>query len=707
MEKAFSLKINKDGIATLLFDLPKEKVNKLHSKVLKELSTLLDKLQSNKKIKVLLIESAKKGIFIAGADINEIKDITDKKTAFNIVREGQNILSKIEALPYPTIAVINGACMGGGTELVLCCDFRVMTDNPKAKIALPEVNLGIIPGFGGTQRMPRLIGLMQGLQMILSGKAIDGKKALKIKLIDGYFPEAYMKDRLPAFIERVLQKEERDSIIATRQKRHLLERFSLGRKLILKKAKDNLVKKTNGHYPAPFAALSVISKTYGGNLDKGLKIEAREFANVAIGQISKNLIDLFFISETLKKETGVATNVKTRQIKSTATLGAGIMGGGIAWLFSKIDLPVRIKDVNWAGIGLGYKQINSIYQQLKKIRKMDDRQINLKFNKITSTLDYRGFDDVDLIVEAVIEDIKIKKIVFSEVEKHVKDSTIIASNTSALSINKMAKAFKKPERFIGMHFFNPVNRMPLVEVIPGKETSDEVVATIVEISKKAGKVPIVVQDCAGFLVNRILLPYMNEAMFILEDVGDIEKIDAVIKNFGMPMGPFALADEVGVDVGYKVAKILEEAYGERMQVCPLLEDVYKKLELLGKKSGKGFYIYGKGKKEVNQQVQGLSHRNATSLAKDDILDRAILTMVNEAAKCLEEKVVIKVEHLDIAMIMGTGFPAFRGGLLKYVDQRGIKEIVARLHMFEAKYGKRFTPSKLLVEMADKGKKFYS
>lgn len=721
---ALELTIDKNGVANLIFDLPNEKVNKLSAPVLAELEKALNVIDGNKGIRVLIITSEKKDIFIAGADINEIREIRDLDDAFKKVSRGQNILTKIAELKIPTVAIINGACLGGGLELALACKYRVAVSNPKTVLGLPEVNLGIIPGFGGTQRLPKLVGLEESLKIILSGKAVDSNKAFKIGLIDDIIREEFLEEKLGHFVSEILRNPKDNYYLQTRlkakRKRFLFETLCFGKYLIYYLTRKDLFQKTKGNYPAPSYALEVIRMTYGKTYaSRGLKTEVEAFCELVIGDISKNLIEIFFTNEELKKDVGVSVELeKSRDIKNAALLGAGIMGGGIAWLFSNYDISIRIKDITQTAIAIGYNQVVKIYNQLKKIRKYSAEQVNAKTAKITAATDYSGFGDVEVVVEAVVENMGVKKKILAEVEAKVRKDTIIASNTSSLSISEMSHALQNPERFVGMHFFNPVNRMPLIEVIRGEKTNDVTIATIVKLSKKLGKTPIVVKDVAGFLVNRILLPYMNEASYLLQEGAEVARIDYFIEKFGMPMGPFVLADVVGIDVGVKVAHSLREAYGPRMRVSDILDEIYSNhKELLGKKTGKGFYLHSKNEKskpQLNNQILAIlvKVRKEKSIkefyiSEAEITDRCILTMVNEAAKCLEENVVKNARYLDMAMIMGSGFPAFRGGVLRYADSFGIKNVVNRLWEFEKKYGKRFEVSKLLTEMAAKNQKFYS
>ncbi|MGB5444378.1 MAG: 3-hydroxyacyl-CoA dehydrogenase NAD-binding domain-containing protein, partial [Psychromonas sp.] len=710
-----------EGVATLTFDFPGEKINKLDSGALMELKAHLEALAKNEEIKLLVFRSAKKGIFIAGADINEIKDLLEQEKTYQTIRSGQLIIDAIANLPFPTLAVINGACLGGGCELALACTYRIATDDPKAMIGLPEINLGIIPGFGGCVRLPKLIGLQGALQLILPGKPVAPKKALRLKLVDHLYNNALEEKSVADFIERLVDDKFFAKRIITRHSnsaknvtQKLLEDNILGQKLIFKKAQMDLLKKTKGQYPAPLKALETIAKTINLKTQQALEIEARAVSELAVSEISKNLIQLFFTSEALKKETGVAdTSITALPIEQAAVLGAGVMGGGIAWLFSKNDIPVRLKDIQWDAVSKGYQTAALYYQQMKKIRKIKDNQIRVKMNHLAGTINYNGFKQIDLVVEAVVEKMDVKKAVLAEAEAHLPDHAILASNTSSLSISEMAADLKRPENVIGMHFFNPVNRMPLVEIIPGEKTSAQTIATLVQLAKRCGKTPIVVANCAGFLVNRILITFLNEAALILEEGGVVTEMDKAIEAFGLPMGPFVLADEVGIDIGFHVAKILEQAYGERMQVAGIFTQIFQEEKLLGKKAGVGFYLHKAKKRVYNEDLDEIieSYRFARGIAartfnSEEIVDRCILIMVNEAAKCLQENVVKNPAYLDMAMIMGTGFPAFRGGLLKYADNRGISSICDRLNALAGLYGERFRPAQLLVEKAANKQKFY-
>jgi len=710
------------GVANLVFDLPNEKVNKLSKNVLEELERAINVIDGNKGIRVLIISSHKKDIFIAGADINEIRSINSEDEARQKVAKGQDILNKLAKVKIPTIALINGACLGGGLELAMACKYRVAVLNPKTQLGLPEVNLGIIPGFGGTQRLPALVGLEESLKIILSGKSIEAEKALKIGLIDDAFHEEFLQEKLSEFVTEIIKNSDKNKFLLRRKndarKRFYAEVLMLNKFMIFYFAKKNLWEKTKGHYLAQFFALEVIKKTYRKTYGtKGFKIELDAFCELVTGEICKNLIEIFFTSEALKKEQFVEENVNFKDIENVGLLGAGIMGGGIAWLFANNNFKIRIKDISQKALALGFNQVLKIFNQLQKIRKLSPNQVSMKIANISAGLDYTNFENCDLVVEAVVENIEVKKKILSEVEQHIPDDTILVSNTSSLSISEMSSVLQNPSRFAGLHFFNPVNRMPLVEIIYGDKTSNETIASIVKLSKKLGKTPIVVKDVAGFLVNRILLTYLNESAYLLQDGYLINKIDSEIKDFGMPMGPFELADVVGIDVGVKVAKSLEEGYGLRMKVADILLKIYENHKnILGKKTNLGFYCYDKNGKisSTNGQIYDiLEEVNAkkissspTKNSENEIIERCILIMVNEAAKCLEEQVIKNARYLDMAMIMGTGFPAFRGGVLRYADKIGLKNVVRKLQFYQKQCGCRFEVSKLLISMSELDHKFY-
>ena len=702
---AFKLDVRTDGIAIITVNLAEEKVNKLTTAVMEELDRLLDEAAAKKEIKALVFASGKDGNFIVGADIAEIRDITDPKKGEEIASKGQAILAKLEALPFPTVAAIHGPCMGGGLELALACWHRVISNDQRTMLAQSEVKLGIIPGFGGTQRLPRLVGLTNALDMILTGKSVYAKKARRIGLADEVvYKEILLETAVKAARKAVGGKRPR----TIRARRPLIIRLMEGnpltRSIVYRMAKRTILKETRGNYPAPLAALDAVRTGLGGGRKAGYRKEARYLGELAATAVSKNLVSIYYLNEALKKD---ATPSPARIIQA-GVLGAGVMGGGIAQLFAEKGIFVRMKDIKTTFIGTGLKSAAKVFKKRAKKGILDPLQARNGFDRITGTLDYSGLEQADVTVEAVVENMDVKKAVLTEYESIAKENAIFASNTSSLSITGLATASKHPDKVVGMHFFNPVDKMPLIEIIRGEKTSDETVAAIATLSRKLGKLPVTVNDCPGFLVNRILMPYLGEAVKMLEEGKRIGEIDQELFDFGMPMGAFMLLDEIGIDVAHKVADILYEGLGERVKPSSILATLHKE-GFLGKKNGKGFYRYkGRVRKGPDESVYArIAKVSGRSRGKDDIIDRTVLLMVKEAALCLEETIIERADYLDGALIFGIGFPPFRGGLLRYADDRGIKDIVEKLEGFAKQYGERFAPPKSLIEMAGSGKGFYA
>ena len=710
MSKAFSFEKIEDSIGILNFDLPGEKVNKFNTETLKELAEWVDQLKQMSDIKCLLLMSKKPGIFIAGADIKEIFGITDENLGYEVARRGQNVFAAFGKLPFPTIAVIDGACMGGGTEISLNCTFRIATDNKKTRIALPEVSLGLLPGWSGTTRLPRVIGIQRALDVILTGRHLDAKRAYRSGMIDKIIAGEWVFEKAVEFAGEVIAGETK-KYVKRRKPRGLIntviEKTPFGRKIMFSKAEKMLMKKTGGLYPAPLLALATIKNTRTKSIDKALEAEARALGKLIVSNESKSLVQIFLWTEEIKKENGTAIpDVKGLSVEKAAVLGAGVMGGGIAQLFASREIPVRVKDINNEAVAKAYQQAAQVLKGQLKRRRINKLQMIQIMNRISGTVDYSGFKNADLVIEAIVEDLNIKKNVLAETEKHISEKTIIATNTSSLNVDDMAEALKIKERFVGLHFFNPVHRMPLVEVVRGKYTSDAAIATVFNLSKKLGKTPIAVKDGPGFLINRLLLPYMVEAISLLEAGHSMQKIDAVMKKFGMPMGPIELFDEVGIDVAEKVAKILQKTMSDRMAESDLLHKLIEDGRL-GKKSKKGFYIYAAGKKSDDPRVaKMISVKNKIHLSDDQLVHRMIYPMINEAARCLDEGIARSARDVDVGMIFGTGFAPFRGGLLRYAQSEGLGKVVKKLTAFKEEFGERFAPSASLIKFEQLGK-FYN
>ncbi|MHB8843182.1 MAG: 3-hydroxyacyl-CoA dehydrogenase NAD-binding domain-containing protein [Nitrospirota bacterium] len=696
---SFTLDKHPDGIAVLTFDLPGEKVNKLSTPVMDELDRLLDTLSLDRKIKALVIRSGKADTFIAGADIAEIRDITDPGLGEELSARGQAVFGKLEALPFPTVAAIHGACLGGGLELALACSHRVISSDPRTVLGAPEVKIGIIPGFGGTQRLPRLVGLTNALEMILTGKNIHAKKAKKIGLADEMtYPETLLKVAL-SVAKQAIGKPRPSGIRARRPFiLRIAESTPLTRSFIYHTAKRQVLDETRGNYPAPPAALETVRFGMTHGLAGGYRNEARTIGSLIVSGVSKNLINVFYLSEALKK----AGAPSTFTVNRAGVIGAGVMGGGIAQLFAEKGIAVRMKDITTRAVAAGFRAADELFRKRSKKGIIDPLQARDGMDLITGATDLSGFAAVDVAVEAVVENMEVKKAVLREFEGVAKTDAIFASNTSSLSVTDLATASQRPHTVVGMHFFNPVEKMPLVEVVRGKQTAPETVAAIAALSRRLGKLPVVVNDGPGFLVNRILMPYLGEALRMLEEGGKIEEIDRALLGFGMPMGAFILLDEIGLDIAHKVAGILHAGLGERIQLSPLLEALYKE-GFYGKKNGKGFYLYLHGKRggvdpRIAARVQGRSD-GAGRPSPQEIVERAVFLMIKEAALCLEEGIIDRADLLDAALIFGIGFPPFRGGLLRYAESLGPKYIVERLDIYAAKYGDRFAPPSSLFELS--------
>ncbi|MEI7997914.1 MAG: 3-hydroxyacyl-CoA dehydrogenase NAD-binding domain-containing protein [Candidatus Omnitrophota bacterium] len=696
-----------NNIATITFDQSDSKVNVLSTATLLEFERILDQFKNPSSLKAVIIQSAKKDIFIAGADIKEIESITEASDGKAKAQAGQRILDKLEDLPTLTIAVIDGVALGGGCELALACRYRIATFNEKIRIGLPEVNLGFIPGFGGTYRLPRLLGLQGALKLILSGLPVDSKTALKMGLVDRLYPQVGLASRIKEFVGEISQssKKRKYPAVASKGMNAFLNNNFIGRQIVFNKSRESVLRATKGFYPAPLRALEVIQKASLLSRRAALDIESSTFAELAITSISKNLVKVFYISEKFKKlSVPGAENIPPVPVAKAGVIGAGIMGGGIAQLLTNRGVRVRLKDVNYDAIAKGLKAAYDVYMQSVKRKRMKASEVDVKMAMVSGSLDYSGFANVDIVIEAVVENMDIKKKVFAETSLNVSDKTILASNTSSLSVTEMSKSIKDPSRMIGFHFFNPVHRMPLLEIITTVNTSQETIVSTLEFAKRLGKIPILVKDAPGFLVNRILLAYINEAGRLLDEGGRIEHLDKIATDFGMPMGPFTLSDEVGLDVGVKVLHILENGLGSRFKPSDIFNKVFE-LKLLGKKSGKGFYIHGR-QRLVNAQVQAFV-KGTSRLEDQKALERMLYIMINEAAQILQEEVVDTPDTVDIGMIMGTGFPPFHGGLLRYADSLGIDKVVSDLLELQNQFKDgRFKPSDYLLNLKAQRRKFY-
>ncbi len=694
---SFTLDIRSDSIAILTFDLPGEKVNKLTTAVMEDLARLLEDLAANREVKGLVITSGKQETFIAGADIAEIRDITDPRLGEELSRKGQAVFRRMEELPFPTVAAIHGACLGGGLELALACDHRVISNDPRTALGLPEVRIGILPGFGGTQRLPRLVGLVNSLDMILTGKSVYPRKAKRLGLADEVTHRELVLNAAIALAKKAAGRPRFRTVRARRPLViRLLESTALTRGFIFRKARKNVLAETRGNYPAPLAALDAVRGGFTRTADEGYAQEARFLGSLITAPVAKNLVAVFYLNETLKKR-GPDPD---RPLRRAAVIGAGVMGGGIAQLFAERGMAVRMKDLEPRAVGAGFAAAAAIFRKRTKKGILDRLQARDGMDRISGTTSWDGMAGADIAVEAVVENLAVKKQVLREFEETAREEAIFASNTSSLSITTLAAEARRPERVAGMHFFNPVEKMPLVEVIRGERTAPATVDAVVALSRKLGKLPVVVNDGPGFLVNRILMPYLGEALRMLEEGGSVEDIDRALLQFGMPMGAFILLDEIGIDVAQKVSGILREGLGDRIGESPLLAAMHRE-RMLGRKAGRGFYRYDRGRRKGPDPAAPalLGRRGAAPQDPAVVVDRAVMLMIKEAALCLEEKIIDRPDLLDAALIFGIGFPPFRGGLLRYADSLGARKVAERMQELAGRHGDRFAPPRSLVELS--------
>lgn len=698
--------VTRDGaIAVVVFDLPGESVNKFSRVVKDEIAGLVRELRNDASARGVVLISGKKDSFIAGADIEEFVAARTEDEFRALSREGQQFLNDLQAMPKPVVAAIHGACLGGGLELSLACHYRVASSHPKTVLGLPEVQLGIIPGAGGCNRLPRLIGLQAALDMILTGKNIRADRALRMGLVDEVVPPAILRTVAVRAAERLAEGR-----VERKKRGHwLLDRSAPGRLLVFSQARRQVLRQTRGHYPAPLAALEAVRYSLGHGMARGLEREAELFARMAMTSVSRNLVGIFFATTALKKDPGVpAPAPEPRQVNRLAVLGAGFMGAGIAvTAVEQAGVPVRLKDADLVRVGKGLKAAYDVIQERTRKRSIDRREAARRMAMISGGVDYDSFRNADLVIEAVFEDLDLKRMVLRETEEVVRPSCIFASNTSTIPIARIAETASRPENVVGMHFFSPVHRMPLLEVIAAARTAPETIVTAVAFGRRMGKTVIVVRDCPGFYINRILAPYMNETGHLVAEGTSLEVLDRTMTEWGFPVGPVTLLDEVGLDVAVKAGKVMLEAFGDRL--APAIRmDALVADGRLGRKSGRGFFRYEKGKRQgVDEAVYGLlGVAKGTGPGKVAAAERLSMAMLNEAARALEEGVIRSPRDGDIGAIFGIGFPPFRGGPFRTLDSMGAGEAVAALERLATAHGRRFEPARILVDNARRGARFY-
>ena len=687
------------AIGLLTLDVPDKKVNTLSQAVLTELASQVEQLEKRSDLKGLLFRSGKPGQFIAGADLNELGALIDasREQCQLAIVTGHTLFTRVSQLPFPIVALVDGNSMGGGTELILSMDYRVASTNPATKIALPETKIGLIPGWGGTQRMTRLVGVQHAIEIICGGEAVPATKAVQIGLCFDAVPADKLIDVGTALIERVQSTGEWKT---DRQRRSQPLGLSETELMFAFACAEGAIKgKTKGQYPAPLAALKAIKLGINRPLDEGLKIEQEVALEVTGTPISSNLISVFFMNNALGRDPGfLPATAKPRDVKSVGVLGSGLMGAGIATAHARRGVPAVMVDVSQNQLADGLKRACQVIEGRIKIGRATPQDMQEMLTRLSTSTSRAVFSEADVFVEAITENETLKKQAYGELKSLLRDDAILCSNTSTISITRMAEAAPHPERFVGMHFFYPVDRMELVEVIRGAKTDDDTVATIVALAKRIGKTPIVMQDCPGFLVNRVLLPYMNEAVLLLQEGASMDDIDKAATKFGMPMGPITLSDLVGLDTAYYAGQVVSTAYADRAKPTPILGELVK-AGRLGNKSGSGFRkLNKKGKPEADPDFAPFLEKHRTDnrqFTLDELADRLFLPMLLEATRVLEEGIVAEPHHVDMGLILGIGFPPFRGGILHWCDTEGASAIADRLGKYGS-LGKRFDPTESIT-----------
>lgn len=701
-------KVERDGsVAVVVIDRKDKDMNILSEAVVRDLNRVVDELAADTQITGVVFISGKSDQFIVGADITDIQKFTTAKEAAEGSRAMQGVFQKIHKLKVPTVAALNGPVLGGGLELALACTWRVTTTDEKTKLGLPEIQLGFIPGAGGTQRLPRLIGLQSALDMILTAKRIDGQKALKMGLSDACVPPSILRKEAVKLAGKKRSAEQQKKFDPAQW---ALEGNIVGRKVMAQQAKSMVDKKTKGQYPASYKALDAVFHGFETSLEKGLELEAKLFGELVVTKESKALVHLFHATNAIKKHPYKDAGIKRfgeKKIDHVGVIGGGFMGAGIAVVCADRGIRVQVSDPSKESLGKLLKNARSFFYKKVQRRRLKPFQADSKVAQITPQLAPTGFGQADVVVEAVFEDLGLKQKILTGLEANVHDNWVFASNTSALPIGGIAKVSKHPERVLGMHFFSPVEKMPLLEIVVTDKTADWATARAIELGNTMGKTIIVVKDSPGFYTTRVLAFYLAEAATMVGAGVAIDYIDQVLMDFGWPVGPITLIDEVGIDVGMHVMETMAAAWPERFSTPPQFTPV-KESGRLGRKNGKGFYLYEDGKKTgVDTSLYSLLKIQPNrSVSKEEIIDRCVLGYVNESIRCLEEGIIPTAFEGDIGSVFGLGFPPFRGGPFKYVDFCGAEDVISRLETLAKKFGPRFEPCNLLRKMAKEKTRFF-
>jgi 3-hydroxyacyl-CoA dehydrogenase/enoyl-CoA hydratase/3-hydroxybutyryl-CoA epimerase len=665
-----------EGICLLTFDRPESGANIFDVATMRDLARQVEAIEQDKSLRGLIIISAKKSIFIAGADLKTLLQQAQTGELGAFIAEGQRVFNRIAALPIPTCAAIHGACAGGGYEITLACDYRVASDEPATRIGLPETTLGLIPAWGGATRLPRLIGAANAADVILKGKLYAAREANELGLVDAVVPQAQLLDAARAKIAE--------------GKRAAATPPEAAGKMAAPRSDGN---------KAPARALEVITSGLNTSIDDSLALELDAIVELGATESTRNLIRNFFLAEKYKKGT---SKVAAGKIAHAAVVGAGVMGSGIAQWLSSRGVSVILRDVSAGQIDRGLANIDKTYADAVKRGLMSEEKAKEGRSRVvasTAPVEMRG---VEIVIEAASEKMEVKKTIFHELSEKAPEA-ILATNTSALPIVELSRETSWPERVIGLHFFNPVSRMKLIEVVVGENTAEETRDRALAFARQIGKLPVLVRDSPGFLVNRVLFPYLLEAAELYERGLETEAIDSALTKWGMPMGPLRLIDEIGIDVTVDIAETLEKGYGRRDETPQMLRKMLSE-KWFGRKSGAGFYIYRDKEQTPNELIAQWRQPGAAPIS-GDVAHRLMFLMINEAARCLEEKVVASPEDADYGMVLGTGFPAFRGGPLRFAESMGLKTVVEEMNRL-AGSDQKFAPCEILRKHAEAGTTFY-
>lgn len=714
------LEHREDGVAVLWVDDPSEPVNTLRAELADELERVLDVLGDSTAAKALVIASAKPDNFIAGANLEMLQSVQSIAEGRELSELSQTMQRRLASLPMPVVAAIHGTCLGGGLELALAADARVASNDAATRLGLPEVQLGLLPGGGGTQRLPRLVGLGPALRLLLTGRQLDANEARALGLVDAVVDRVALIDTAVerALALRGLHRREGRPLLppATaspfnrRGFMHLLlARNPIGRQLLFARVHRQTLDKTRGNYPAPERILEVVRQGLEKGLAAGFAAESRAFGELVTSPQSRSLVRMFFATRELAKDTGVDDPaIEARDVESVGLLGAGLMGAGIAYLCAaRTGASVTIRERDQESLDKGMQRFGDLIRGRVQRGRMSSEESKAIEARVAGTLDFADLESADLVIEAVFEDLELKRELLAEVESLDKERIIFASNTSSIPISEIAAGCRRPDHVIGMHYFSPADRMPLLEIVVTDQTAPAVTVTCVAYGKRQGKTVIVVRDGPGFYTSRILAPYLNEAAWLLTEGVAIETVDRTLVDFGFAAGPLALLDEVGIDVGFKVSGILGDAFGARMRAPAGMQQLVEAGHL-GKKSGSGFYEYsGRSRRRGNRAVYDLldvqPDKKATAIP---IAERCTLSMLNEAARCLESGIVRSARDGDVGAVFGLGFPPFLGGPFRFADGLGAAKVVERLEHFASLHGERYRPAESLRRLAQQGRSFY-